>query len=144
MSANSNQTLQAATMVGRQVLADGNTLQLASAGQTVQGGYQIDSGADALTLRVKSASGEIVYSGNLGPQAAGMHLFSWDGAATNGAQAARGSYTFEVAASAGGKSVAAQTLMLGRVDGVTPAADGTKLTLGGIGEVPLASIKHIL
>lgn len=143
MDAASSQTLQAATMVGRMVLAEGNTLSMTS-GQAAQGGYQLDAGADALTVRVKSASGEIVYSGNLGPQAAGMHLFNWDGMATNGAQAAPGTYSFEVIASAGGKSVAAQSLMLGRVDGVTPSADGVKLTLGGYGDVGISSVKHIL
>jgi len=143
MSFNSDTSLQAASMVGRQVLAEGNALQLGQTGGA-QGGYLLDAAADGLTLTIKSSSGAVVYSGDLGAQPAGIHLFNWDGIATNGAQAAPGSYTFEVAARAGKDKSAAQTLMLGRVDGVTPAADGASLSLGGLGDVKLASVKHIL
>ena len=142
LGANSNQTLQAATMVGRQVLADGNTLLLADG--KAAGGYALAVDADSLTLSVKSASGEVVYTGALGPQTAGMHVFNWDGVASNGQNAAPGSYSFEVTARAGTATIAAQPLMLGRVDGVTPGADGAKLTLGGLGDFSIARVKHIL
>ena len=139
---NAGQSLQAASMVGRQVLAEGNALQLGQGGS--QGGYVIEAAAEALTLTVKSASGAVVYSADLGKQPAGMHMFSWDGTASNGQQAAPGAYTFEVAARNGKDSSAAQTLMLGRVDGVTPAASGAKLSLGGLGDVSIVNVKHIL
>lgn len=142
MAFNANESLQAATLVGRQVLAEGNSLNLA--GGQAQGGYSLDAAADSLKLTVKSASGVAVYSSDLGRQDAGIHTFKWDGVASNGAQAAPGLYTFEISARVGGASAAAKTLMLGQVDGVTPAADGAKLTLRGFGEVAIASVKHIL
>jgi flagellar basal-body rod modification protein FlgD len=138
----SSESLDAAAMVGRRVLADGNALVLADGVAT--GGYSLASGAENLTLTVKSASGVVVYQGELGAQAAGMHMFQWDGVADNGQAAVAGTYSFEITARSGKESVAAQTLTMGRVDGVSPSASGTKLTVGGLGEVPIASVKHIL
>ena len=138
----SNQALQATSMVGRQVLAEGNALLLE--GGKAQGGYALDAHADGLTLTVKSASGAVVYAGELGPQEAGLHVFNWDGVATNSAQAVPGAYTFEITARSGRGTIAAQPLMAGRVDGVTPTADGVKLSVGGHGDISLASVKHIL
>jgi flagellar basal-body rod modification protein FlgD len=142
MGTNATQALQAASLVGNQVLVDGDSLQL-SGGQA-SAGYNLGGAADNVTVTVKSASGQVVYTGQLGKQAAGLSVFNWDGTANNGAKAIDGTYTFDITASAGGASVAASALSLGRVDGVTPSATGTTLTLGGLGEVPLASVKHIL
>lgn len=140
--ANANQTVQAASLVGRQVLAEGDRLSLI--GGQAAGGYALTAAAESLTLSIKSAAGEMVYSGALGPQAAGMHVFAWDGIASNGQKAAAGSYTFEVTARNGTTNTAAQPLLLGRVDGITPGANGAKLTLGSYGEFSIASVKHIL
>jgi flagellar basal-body rod modification protein FlgD len=142
MGFNATQSLQAASLVGSQVLVDGSSLQLT--GGQASGGYSLDGAADGVTVTVKSASGEVVYTGQLGAQPAGMSLFNWDGTATNGAKAVDGTYNIAVTATLGGASVAASPLTLGRVDGVTPTATGTTLTLGGIGQVPLASVKQIL
>jgi flagellar basal-body rod modification protein FlgD len=135
------QALQATTMVGRQVLATGNTLTLAEGSS--HGGYLLDGPADGLKLTVKSAAGTVVYSAELGAQQAGLHVFSWDGITDNGTPAAPGAYTFEVSARQGKDSVAAETLTLGRVDGVTPKDGGAKLSVGSLGEVDFAAIKHI-
>jgi flagellar basal-body rod modification protein FlgD len=141
------QTLQAASMVGRHVLAEGNALALArdaaSGAAVARGGYLLESAADGLTLTVKSAAGAVVHRAELGAQAAGLHVFEWDGLADDGTPAAEGAYTFEVSARAGKDALAAQPLALGRVDGITPGAGGATLTLGGIGELPLSAVKHI-
>ena len=140
-AAGSQQALQAADMVGRQVLADGNTLTLA--GGTAQGGYALDAPVDGLTLTVRSASGAVVHTAELGAQPAGLHVFNWDGAADNGAAAVPGVYSFEISARSGQNSVPAQTLTLGRVDGVTPNSNGATLSVGSLGEINFAAIKHI-
>jgi len=139
------QALQATSMVGRQVLASGNSLVLGADG--AQGGYSLPADADGLTLIVKSASGAVVHTAELGAQQAGLHLFNWDGIADNGQAAVAGAYSFEISARNGKDAVAAETLSLGRVDGVTPGTGsgtaGTKLSVGSLGEVDLAAIKHI-
>ena len=142
MGTNATQALQAASLVGSQVLVDGNAMQL-SGGQAAAG-YQLDAAADRVTVTVKGPSGEVVYTGHLGKQPAGLSLFNWDGSTANGARAVDGGYSFSITAASGGASVAATTLSLGRVDGVTPSASGTTLTVGGIGATALANVKHFL
>ena len=142
MGFNSTQALQAASLVGTQVLVDGNSMQL-SGGQGA-GGFQLDAAADNVTVSVKSAAGEVVYTAQLGKQAAGLSVFNWDGSSNAGGKAVDGTYSFSVTANSGGTNVAATTLSLGRVDGVTPAPTGTTLSIGGLGDVPLASVKQIL
>ena len=143
MSASSGaaQSLQAANLVGRQVMTGGSTLMLADG--VARGGYQLEGGADAVTLTVRSASGVVVHRAELGAQNAGLHAFQWDGMSDAGVPAAGGAYSFEISARSGGRDVAASALMLGRVDAVSPEAGGAKLTLGGLGTVGLADIKHI-
>jgi flagellar basal-body rod modification protein FlgD len=138
---NSAQALQAASLVGRQVMTEGSTLALSQG--IARGGYQLDAGAEGLTLTIKSASGTVVHTAELGSQDAGLHVFEWDGKTDSGADAAPGLYAFEIAARDGKSPVKSTSLMLGRVDGVTPAADGTKLDLGALGDAGFAGIKHI-
>jgi flagellar basal-body rod modification protein FlgD len=140
-AAGGQQAMQATTMVGRQVLASGNTLTLAEGG--AHGGYMLDGAVDGLKLTVKSASGEVVYTAELGAQQAGLHVFSWDGVSDGGAQSAPGAYSFEITAKNGKETVGVETLTLGRVDGVTPKDGGAKLSIGSLGEVDFAAIKHI-
>jgi len=135
------QALQATSMVGHQVLASGNALTLADG--SAMGGYALDGAADGVTLTVKSAAGVVVHRAQLGAQQAGLHVFNWDGVADNGASAAPGAYTFEISASSGKDAVAAETLTLGRVDGVTPNSNGARLSVSTLGETDLAAIKHI-
>ena len=137
----STQTLQTASLVGRQVMTEGSTLQLA--GGVARGGYQLEGTADGLTLTVKSASGVIVHRAELGAQEAGMHGFEWDGTTDSGVAAAPGMYSFEIAARSGKEPVKATALAVGRVDGVTPSASGTTLDLGALGTTSFAAIKHI-
>ncbi|HUN69902.1 MAG TPA: flagellar hook assembly protein FlgD [Burkholderiales bacterium] len=142
LAAGADQALQAAAMVGHQVLAAGNAMQLS--GSQGYGGYAIDTNADGVTLTIKSASGEVMFTQELGAQSAGVHVFNWDGTTTSGAKALDGAYTFEVTARAGTANAAAQALTMGRVDGVTPGTDGAKFNIGGLGSVSLSDIKQIL
>jgi flagellar basal-body rod modification protein FlgD len=73
-----------------------------------------------------------------------MRIFDWDGLTDSGARAVDGRYRFAVSAQADGKPVAVETLSLGRVDGVTRAAEGAILNLGSLGERPFAAIKRIM
>lgn len=136
------QSLQAAGLVGRQVLVSGDTLELGAAG--ARGAFSLPQTADRLAITVTDASGIVVHRVELGAQSAGMQVFDWDGLTDSGARAVDGRYRFAVSAQANGKAVAAETLSLGRVDGVTRAADGAILNLGSLGEKPFAEIKRIM
>ena len=58
--------------------------------------------------------------------------------------AAPGNYTFALHAFAQDQSVTAQSLVIGRVDGVSRTSNGVVLSVGGVGNVGLADVKRIL
>lgn len=141
-SFDAGQSLQAATLVGRQVMVAGSTLELSAAG--ARGAFSLPQAADRIVITVTDASGVAVHRVELGAQSAGVHVFDWDGLTDAGARAVDGRYWFSLSAQAGGKAVTAETLSLGRVDGVTRTAGGAILNLGSLGEKPFADIKRIM
>lgn len=137
------QTLQAANLVGRQVLVAGDALELNNSG--ARGGFALTQAVDRLTLTVTDASGMAVHTVELGAQPAGTQIFQWDGLADSGARAIDGHYQFSATALAAGQKVVPQTLAIGRVDGVGRAADGSAtVNLGSLGEKPFADVKRIM
>jgi len=141
-SFDSGQSLQAAALVGRQVMVAGNTLELSAAG--ARGAFALPQAAERVIITVTDASGVVVHRVELGAQAAGIHAFDWDGLTDAGARAIDGRYGFSLSAQTGGKPIEVETLSLGRVDGVTRAAGGTILNLGSLGEKPFADVKRIM
>lgn len=121
----STQDVQAAALVGRDVLAEGSGLALS--GGSAQGGFNLPGGADIVTISVISPSGQTVHQAQLTNLESGLHTFTWDGKTDSGAAAADGQYTFKVTATTNGKAVDATALAVSRVDGVTPGATGFTL-----------------
>jgi flagellar basal-body rod modification protein FlgD len=139
-----NQSLQAASMIGRGVLAPGATLALEN-GAAI-GGVELPQTVDRVVVTIKDGSGVVVHSMDLGPQSQGTIAFGWDGIADNGGSAASGNYSFTVSAQQGNNKVDAATLAFGVVNSVTPGAPGQSplLDVGGLGLVGLSAIKQIL
>lgn len=138
----SSDSLQAAATVGKRVLVPGSGIQLA-AGEAL-GGFELASGADAVTITVRDGSGRALHTADLGAQGAGLHLFAWDGVTDSGAPAVDGTYAFEVAATLAGKAAPANTLAVGVVNGVIPGANGVKFNVNGLAPVALSDIRQIL
>ncbi len=136
------QALQAASLIGHQVLAPGDTMQLASGQATA--GVSLAQPVDKLVVTVLDASGNLLHSVDLGPQPAGVVAFQWDGMTDSGSAAADGSYTFKVDAQQGGAAVPATTLSLGQVASVSQDSSGVTLNLSGQGAVALSDVKQIL
>jgi flagellar basal-body rod modification protein FlgD len=135
------QYLQAASLVGHQVVVSGNNLDLASG--SAQGGMTLASDADSVKVTISDASGNVVRTIDMGGQKAGTQMFAWDGKTDSGATAPDGHYTFSVAATASGKAVSFDTLMATRVDGVQTTASGPTLQLAGGSQIPLAQVVQI-
>lgn len=135
------ESLQGASLAGHNVLVTGNALELVNG--AAAGGYELAGSADNVTLTVMDATGRTIAQNNLGAQKAGMHRFTWDGFATNGAKAAEGRYTFKIEAANSGAAVAATTLAQARVNGVTPDSNGLQLDLGALGARAYSEIKQI-
>ncbi len=141
-SFSADQSLQATSMIGRQVLVPGATLQLAN-GAAV-GGALLAQAADKVVISVRDASGQVVHRVDLGAQQAGVMGFAWDGTTDSGAAAAAGSYSYTVEAVQGGTKVDATALTLGQVAGVAKDANGISLKLTGGGTVALGDVKQVM
>lgn len=137
-----SEALQAATLVGRDVLTGGKTLQIAGAGTSA--GVELAGAADKVNVTIKDANGLTVRTLSLGALDAGTHRFAWDGKSDSGAQVVDGAYTMDVQASKGTTAITASALQISRVASVVRETSGVSLDLGAQGRIGLADIKEIL
>ncbi len=141
-SIGAQQGVQAAALVGHGVLVPGSTIALAGG----NGVFAVDLPQDAgsVVVTIKNAAGKVVHTTDVGPQKTGTAILQWDGATDAGTTAPDGNYTYSVAANASGKAVSATALSYGRVSAVMPGADGARLNVQGVGNVPLADVRQII
>ena len=132
------QALQSASLVGRQVLTEGNTLTVQ--GKTAQAAVNLSGPADKVTVQVTAPTGQVLDTFELGALAAGQQPIVWD--ASNYTQA--GSPTFKVTASNGTRSVQATPLSVGVVTGVSNTSSGLLLQMQDGSSQPYSAIKTIL
>jgi len=137
----SGQMVQAANLIGHQVMAEGKTLTL-SGGQAI-GGINLASAADAVTVKVFDSTGTQVDTLELGNTSAGMSNFSWDGTDANGNALAEGAYTFTVAASKEGSEVKATQYALSQVASVVSGTSGLQVQLLTGASVTLSQIQTV-
>ncbi|MDO9224430.1 MAG: flagellar hook assembly protein FlgD [Pseudomonadota bacterium] len=135
------QALQGASLIGRQVLAEGDLLALGAAGAA--GGVNLASTADSLKIDILDAAGGVVRSLDLGAQPAGLTRFGWDGQDSAGNALTEGFYSYKATASAAGKSVDATQYSLAEVLSVSLASSGVDVELNGLGNLGLDKIKQI-
>jgi len=140
-SFNASQYLQAATLVGHNVLSAGSQLQLT--GGKAQGGANLAQAVDSLTVTISNSSGQVVQTLQLGPQPAGVASFQWDGKTSSGSTAPDGTYTFSAAGTANGTAVTPTALEFGQVTGVVAGTNGTQLQVTGLGLVNVSSLVQI-
>src|SRR5688500_14563502 len=135
------QPLQAAWMIGKEVLVPGSTLALSNGNGAF--GIELAGAADRVKIGILDAAGREVQVMNLGPQAAGSLALEWDGSTADGAQASDGIYNFTVSATRGEQKVDAQTLAFGSVRAVSQGNQGVRLDVGTLGMVSLPDIRQI-
>jgi flagellar basal-body rod modification protein FlgD len=138
---NAGQSLQAAGMIGHNVLVPGSALQLASGNGVF--GIDLAQPADEVKVTIQDSSGGTVQVMNLGAQTGGALTFGWDGKTADGAQAADGGYTVSVEAIRGGQKIEAQPLALGMVQGVSQDSQGARLNVGPLGTAAIGDVKQI-
>ncbi len=141
----SNQALQASTLVGRSVTVQGNTFSHQQ-GEEFKGGVELTSPVDSLIVNIVDAAGQLIQQLNYGPQPSGnMHL-SWNGLNTNGQPVASGSYSLSAQGSIGGEEISFGTLVSAKVESVTLSRSGGDplLNLGPAGTVTISEISELL
>jgi len=134
-------SMQSSAMVGKNVLAAGNSLTLGASGAL--GGVKLDADADKVNITINDANGVKVAEQSLGAQKAGVIDFVWDGKDGNGNALATGNYTFSVAATQGASKVTATALEPGTVSALVKGQSGYQLEIPGIGLVDFSAVQKI-
>lgn len=135
------EALQAAALVGRQVMVAGNGLALTDSGAV--GGLELSGVADKVAVVIKDSNGIVMNTVNLGQLNAGQHNFVWDGKTDAGVQAVKGSYSVSVTAKRGDEDVAVTAQQLASVQNINHSNQGVTLNLGSLGLVSMRDIKQI-
>lgn len=133
---------QAAALVGRQVLVDGNQLQLQE-GLSL-GGVDLEGDADHVYVTFYDSTGKEVDKVDLGAMDKGSNTFIWGGELSDGTQLADGKYTIKVEAQLAGKKVDVSSLEMATVASVVNGTDGVSIEIGRFGQMSLSDIKRIL
>jgi flagellar basal-body rod modification protein FlgD len=138
-----SQSLAAVSMIGRGVFVPGNDIAMQESKAIF--GVEMTESADEVSVEIRSASGQLVRTIDLGSQSAGNVPLAWDGKTDSGDTAKDGSYTFQVKAVRGGEEVNAATgLSFGEVASVSNNAHGTRLHVSGIGAVSLSAVREVI
>lgn len=136
------QSLQAAMLIGREVLVEGDAITLGAQG--ARAGFELAGDADRVTVTLLDAAGRVVHRAELGAQPAGIHAVFWDGIGDGGGRLPEGSYRIAVSAERSGAAVEARALAAARLLGVARDAQGVQLDLAGIGRRSYGAVKQIL
>lgn len=144
-SLQSNQALQASTLVGRSVMIPSTAVSL-QAGEPVRGAVNLDRFATNVTVSIEDAAGQLMQRINLGNQEAGLVDFEWNGVDQAGNALPPGTYQISAQVERSGNVEAGQTLAVVDVESVTLGSGGQDLTLSvtGLGDIQMDQVRKIL
>lgn len=147
-SINSDQALQAASLVGRDVTITSDQGVLAVGGD-IAGTVNLTSSTPDLKLAItNAATGEMVKTIDLGNQSSGNIPFVWDGMNSVGTLANPGTYKIVASAPVDGKNTAFTTDINSKVESVVMAnaakGTGMQINLAGGNTVDFGKVKQIL
>jgi flagellar basal-body rod modification protein FlgD len=143
-SLQSNQALQASSLVGRTVLVP-SAIGTLPVGGAISGAVALPTSSGSVGVNVQDSSGQMIRRLELGSQPSGDVYFNWDGMTNAGVPAEAGRYFISADAGFNGETVALETLMSSSVASVTLGQGGNGLTLnltdGNV--VDFSSVKEI-
>ena len=140
----SNQALQASTMVGRDVLIPGDRSRLGENDPLVAA-VELDQPAKQVVINITDANGQLVQRLDYGLQPAGMMEIRWDGQMADGSRAAAGLYTVSAEVHQSDGISSGSMFTQARVESVTLGQAGQDLTLtvSDLGDIPMSQIRKI-
>jgi flagellar basal-body rod modification protein FlgD len=143
-SLRATQTLNGATMVGRDILAAADSFTHAEGG-SVNGQLEVPSGAASVQVRITDSTGAVVRELSV-PAEAGTATFTWDGRRSDGTLATSGEYDIEAIANIGGERGSLGVLLAGRVGSISLDASGTELTLNTstLGPISMNNVRRVM
>ena len=135
----SMQVMQGAAMIGKNVMASGNTMSINNGVGT--GAVNLAAAASNVQVQVKAPSGQVLSQINLGAMAAGNQSFQWYASSYTGG----GTPTFSVSATEGSQSITATPLIYDKVSSVgTDATGAMNLKLQSGSTIAYSAIKSLL
>lgn len=117
------QAMQAASLVGREVAYEGNTLRQADG--MGDGGFELSANADLVTIEIRNAADQVIGTVEQHGVEAGRHSFAYDVPTVNEGQPLH----FTVAATNAGTAVGAMALAQDRVTAASSFGDTLALEL---------------
>jgi flagellar basal-body rod modification protein FlgD len=149
-SYNKSMSLQAANLIGNNVLVPGKqmTTMTDDDGNNIGAifGVEAPSGADSITVTITDSTGKIVSTQELGKQDPGATAYYWDGKDDAGKDLPAGNYNFSVSASLAGQPLTdTSPLQAGTVSALVRQTDGSfKIQVAGVSQqVGLDDIRQV-
>jgi len=141
----SNQALQASSLVGRWVMVpSAQNFLWSEAGMA--GTLELPDNANNVQVVIKDAGGQSVKTIGLGSQQAGMVNYQWDGVGDDGTVYTPGEYSIDAIASINGDVTSLETNSIVPVESVLMGKTGEsmKVNTAGLGEIQLSAVKQIM
>lgn len=133
----------AATMIGKEVLAYGNEVELIESEEATLH-YDLNGAAQNVTISIKNSAGATVRTIEVGPQSSGDQQALWDGLNDEGEELPAGIYTFSVNATTGaGTTVQSTTYISGLISAVSYVEGMAQFQVGEI-EIPLSQVYRVI
>ncbi len=141
----SNQTMQAASLVGRGVVAAGSNAVLGSNG-VLSGAIDLPQSTNHLVLGIYDSAGQLVRKLDYGAQGSGMLPFQWDGMTDNGGNAPSGIYQIKAEANINGSAQAMNTYVASSVNSVMvdPTTKQIMLNTSNGESIKMSDVKQIM
>ena len=145
-----SQSLQAASLIGKDILYPGEKIALGSdpdTGAKTATTFGIDLMSDAAKTKVSilDSAGKVVRQYELDPMDAGIYPMTWDGLDSAGAPAPVGAYTVQVSATdADGQPVSADALTSGHINSIAYTSGGLKLNLALGDKISLLDVRQVM
>ncbi|MCU7861396.1 MAG: flagellar hook assembly protein FlgD [Candidatus Thiodiazotropha sp. (ex Lucinoma kastoroae)] len=142
-SLTSDQALQAANLVGRDVLVESHVGSLAN-GESLQGSVNLPASASNVRVMITDRSGALVRELQLGTHEAGQVAFSWDGYDDAGDYMGDGLYQVSAVANVDDAEMAPAVLVAAEVESVKLGGPGgIQLNLDGLGQISMNDVVQI-
>lgn len=141
----SNQTMQAASLVGRNIVAVGSNAVL-SANGSLNGAIDLTQSTNQLVVGIYDSAGQLVKQMDMGPQSKGTIPFTWDGISDDGNNAKSGLYQIKAMANIGESPQAMNTYVASRVDSVMldPTSQKIMLSTSNGETIKIGDVKQIM
>ncbi len=145
----SNQVLQAASLIGYNVLSPGNQIGTSAPKDgeepaPVPFAVQLPGTAGDVQVKIVDAAGHTVRTLELGSMAEGVNAVTWDGKADDGSAVPAGNYSFSVVATNDGTNVEATALTFAQVAAVKQGTNGVTLELANGRSISLDDVRMYL